>query len=93
MGEQCTSQPVQDREDFFLDNLLVRIHIWWTGLAPWEFEFPFTGSLTSTFLRQSNHQRHETRWTLLQNTSARSLGEVDLRGFTERARVDLEHAC
>ena len=24
--------------------------IWWTGLAPWEFEFPFPGSLTSTFL-------------------------------------------
>ena len=23
----------------------------WTGLAPWEFEFPFPGSLTSTFLR------------------------------------------
>jgi len=22
----------------------------WTGLAPWEFEFPFLGSLTSTFL-------------------------------------------
>ena len=22
----------------------------WTGLAPWELEFPFTGSLTSTFL-------------------------------------------
>ena len=21
----------------------------WTGLAPWEFEFPFGGSLTSTF--------------------------------------------
>ena len=21
----------------------------WTGLAPWEFEFPFPGSLTSTF--------------------------------------------
>jgi len=33
------------------DNLLVRIHciivmIMWTGLAPWEFEFPFSGSLT-----------------------------------------------
>ena len=32
-----------------MDNLLVRIHfivemIWWTGLAPWEFEFPFPGS-------------------------------------------------
>ena len=29
----------------FIDNLLVRIHfiivmIRWTGLAPWEFEFP-----------------------------------------------------
>jgi len=22
----------------------------WTGLVPWEFEFPFPGSLTSTFL-------------------------------------------
>jgi len=22
----------------------------WTGLAPWEFDFPFPGSLTSTFL-------------------------------------------
>ena len=34
--------------------LHVRIHfitkmIWWTGLAPWEFEFPFPGSLISTF--------------------------------------------
>ena len=39
------------------ENLLVRIHliivmIRWTGLAPWEFEFPFPGSLTSTFLAQ-----------------------------------------
>jgi len=43
-----------DRE-FFIDNLLVRIHfiivmIRWIGLAPWEFEFPFPGSLPSTFL-------------------------------------------
>ena len=41
--------------EFFIDNLPVRIDyiiemIWWTGLAPWEFEFPFPGSLTSTFL-------------------------------------------
>ena len=39
----------------FIDNLLVRIQfiivmIRWTGLAPWEFEFPFPGSLISTFL-------------------------------------------
>ena len=41
--------------EFFHDTLPVRIHwiivmIRWTGLAPWEFEFPFPGSLTSTFL-------------------------------------------
>ena len=41
--------------EFFIDNLLVRNHfivvmIRWTGLAPCEFEFPFPGSLTSTFL-------------------------------------------
>ena len=41
--------------EFFIDNKLVRIHfiivmIRWTGLAPREFEFPFPGSLTSTFI-------------------------------------------
>ena len=40
--------------EFFVDNLMVRIHyiivmMRWTGLAPWEFEFPFLGSLTSDF--------------------------------------------
>ena len=53
----------EEREiEFFLDNLLVRIHfiilmIRWTGLAPWEFEFPFPGSLTSTFLHRCPHRR------------------------------------
>ena len=47
---------------FVMDNLLVRIHciiemIWWTGLSPREFEFPFPGSLTSTFL-----EREEPDW-------------------------------
>ena len=45
----------QREREFFIDNLLVRTHciiemIWWTGLAPWEFEFPFPGRLISTFL-------------------------------------------
>jgi len=45
--------PGSGEREFFIDNLLVRIHfiivmIRRTGLAPWEFEFP--GSLTSTFL-------------------------------------------
>ena len=52
-----TQVPGLQERDFFIDNLLVRIHsiiemIKWTGLAPWEFEFPFPGSLTSTFLGQ-----------------------------------------
>ena len=47
------SAPLE--KEFFIDNLLVRIHfiivmIRWTGLASWEFEFPFPGSLASTFL-------------------------------------------
>ena len=41
--------------EFFIDNLLVRNHfitviIRWTGLALWEVEFPFPGSLTYSFL-------------------------------------------
>ena len=48
----CSSE-----RDFFTDKLLVRIHliiatIRWTGLAPWQFEFSFPGSLTSTCLGQ-----------------------------------------
>jgi len=49
----CLSAKVQ--RELVIDNLLVRIHFFnvmirWTGLAPWEFDFPFPGSLTSTFL-------------------------------------------
>ena len=38
--------PVFQETEFFIDNPLVRIHfiieiIWWIGLAPWVFEFPF----------------------------------------------------
>ena len=40
--------------EFFVDNLLVRIHFiiemtWWTGLAPWEFKYLF---FSSGFLRK-----------------------------------------
>jgi len=48
---------VRLQREFLIANLLVRIHFIivmtrWTGLAPWEFEFPFPGSLTSTFRMQ-----------------------------------------
>jgi len=50
----------QVEKEFFIDNLPVRIHfiivmIRWTGLAPWEFEFPFSGSLISNFLVALGH--------------------------------------
>ena len=52
LGIFLSDNEVQREREFFIDNLLVRIHrcFWWTVLAPWEFEFPFPGSLTSTFL-------------------------------------------
>ena len=49
-ADRCAPQ-VPTRE-FYTVNLLVRIHemIRWTGLAPLEFESPFSGSLVSTSL-------------------------------------------
>ena len=45
--------PILSRE-FFVHNLQVRGFIiemiWWTGLAPWEFDFLVLGSLSSTLL-------------------------------------------
>ena len=51
----------QREREFFIDNLLVRIHfivvmIRWTGLAPREFEFSFPGgaSMTSSLSIQTS---------------------------------------
>ena len=46
---------LQREREFFIDNLLVRIHfiivmIWWTGLAPWKFEYPCPGQRLTHFL-------------------------------------------
>ena len=55
----CNAKSTRAPERCFsVDNLLVRIHfiiemMWWTGLAPWEFEFSFPGSLTPIFQDQS----------------------------------------
>jgi len=51
--------------EFFSDKLLVRIHVYHRdnsvdGLAPWEFEFPFPASLTSTFLVSFRGTRFRT---------------------------------
>ena len=57
--------PAQ-RERVLFDNLLVRIHfiivmIRWTGLAPRELEFPFPGSLASTFRQARGRREPELR--------------------------------
>ena len=54
-GGPAKETAVPREREFLIDNLLVRVHfivvmIRWTGLAPWEFEFSFPGSLASTFL-------------------------------------------
>jgi len=65
LGRVADPVPREDRHtcqrEFFIDNLLVRIHfgivmIRRTGLAPWEFEFPFPGSLTSATPQPSARQ-------------------------------------
>ena len=62
------------QKEYFFNNLLVRVHfiivmIRWTSLAPWELEFPFPGSLTSTFLAEHGllfilSSSTEIDWTL-----------------------------
>ena len=39
----------------FVLHFIIEI-IWWTGLAPWEIEFPLPGGLMSTFLHQAQDQ-------------------------------------
>ena len=49
MVQHLDLQKKRERE-LFIETLQVRIHfiiekIWWTGLAPWKFELPFSGRL------------------------------------------------
>jgi hypothetical protein len=64
-----------ERERVLYYNLLVRIHfimvmIGWTGLAPWEFEFPFPGSLTSTLLTQNGVEWHLSARRMIDHITA-----------------------
>jgi len=58
------TESLPRERDFFISNLLARNHfiivmIRWIGLAPWKFEFPFAGSLTSTFLEPAHTVEHD----------------------------------
>ena len=52
-------RPCPKRE-CLIGIILARVHftietIWWTGLAPWEFESPFPGTFASTFPALPTH--------------------------------------
>ena len=60
------SPATPSQREFLIHNLMVRIHfiivmIRWSGLTPCEFEFPFPGSLTSTFLCRRPSCGHTSR--------------------------------
>ena len=69
--------------EFFVDNLLVRIHfiivmIRWTGLAPWDFEFPFPGGAQIHVRTPSaGPPRRPT-----QNAGKQSRGQARIEGST-----------
>jgi len=85
--------PCPRRRDFFIDNLMVRIHfiivmIRWSGLAPWEFEFPFPGSLTFTFLVPKGAAQVDSSRRLLMVPLFRgsSAAEIHLNAATPEGR-------
>jgi len=101
-GGGLPRSPAEQRE-FFIDNLLVRIHfiivmIRWTGLAPWEVEFPFPGSLTSTFLcisaPQTLHQKPGMAFSssLFSSLLLSSLELSDTKVYEPQIRALLETA-
>ena len=51
--------------------------IWWTGLVPWELEFPFPGSLISIFLPLRKSSRQPQKSDSLERR-LRLLGEIDI---------------
>jgi len=73
------TQPGPSEREFFIDNRLVRIHfiivmLRWIGLAPWEFEFPSPGSLTSTFLGPSDEPSRPSFSTCSVHMTSRGSG-------------------
>jgi len=61
-GLGTAPRPPPLERAFFIDNLLVRIHfsivmIRWTGLASWEFEFPFPGRVKRLLEERRGLQR------------------------------------
>ena len=67
--QRSPAEPHARDREFVIDNLLVRILfiivlIRWTGLAPWEFEFPFPGGRWG--------RQRSRRWTCTDQTPSTS---------------------
>ena len=67
-GSFRTQCAVQREREFFTGNPVAQIHVTivmirWTGLAPWEFEFPFPGSRVSTFLACAEKLAAKSRYS------------------------------
>ena len=78
-----------ERERFFIDTLLVRIHlIRLTGLAPWKFEFPFQGNLVSTILDSARTMHCSSSLTSHKNLAS----AAPLLWMTRRVRQGACHA-
>ena len=91
---------VREREPYLLttywsESTQSSSWFWWTGLAPWGVEFPFPGSLTSTFLER--RQRASRAVLTLQSTrdAPRRCAESGYTptGVLTQETVDLPLSC
>ena len=79
-----TWTTVQLEREFFIDNLLVRIHfiivmIRWTGLEPWEFELGLTSNARAARNPRSSAPHFPARsWVLLFFVYSSMLGDIRL---------------
>ena len=60
------------------------VMIWWTSVAPWEFEFIFSGSLASTFLAQTlKHTLAQVSQSVNESYQSQSYQQVQSSGYDQ----------
>ena len=83
-GPRAPQRKLLVQREIVIDNLLVRFHsiivmTRWTGLAPWDFDFPYPGGLTSTLLAclSTEETSQETSPAPLEQGKRKGLDGVD----------------
>ena len=83
--------PIHDQDE----TIIVMIR--WTSVAPWEFEFPFPGSLTSTFLESNStssvtpvveSNTSDLRWAGL----VKNYSNAPLKAYSMRTPIQQSHS-